>query len=467
MTNIIKIFKKVVFIILIAIVTSIAVFAGSGMIIGYFRSSKINVILITIDTLRADHLGCYNYQRNTSPNIDTLAKKGTLFAHAISVSSWTPPSMVGIATSNYPHIFGDFRKWAYSSDISLMPTLQGLLKKKGYTTIFLTSKPHIGFIRGFKKDFDIFNAHIEDGDDKITNYAINWLGKNKHRPFFLWIHYFGPHGKYEPPPPYNTLFLNDRFYKGDRHIPLGSHEDRGWHVIPPEISEKGITDVDYYISQYDGEIAFTDSQIGILFEEIKKLNLDKDILMVITSDHGESLGDHGHYFIHEANLYDHLVNVPLIIIGNGIIPKAKIIKEEISLLDLAPSILDILGINKPKEMVGSSLLSLIRWRKRNYTNYIFSERDYCDTNRGMKAVRTDEWKLIDRFAERDGYGLYNLRENPTESNDRAAVETEKLRFLKHKLDTWIQQTQMALPYTEPQPLDEQAKEELRSLGYAQ
>ena len=239
----------------------------------FLNAKQPNVILITIDALRQDHLSCCGYQRYTSPNIDELAGCGAMFTQAIAQAPWTTPAMSSIATSVYPHEFMVLSETESSADISRIPTLQRTLRHNGYKTAFISSNPSLCRVKGFKDDFDKFNCWLPDNDRLITKIAIEWLGDKCNRPFFLWVHYIGPHAPYSPPLPYDMLYLDDGFKKSNRSVPIGyEKKDKfdGRKVIPKYAALYDITNIDYYISQYDGEIAFSDEQVGTLLRETKK-----------------------------------------------------------------------------------------------------------------------------------------------------------------------------------------------------
>lgn len=420
---------------------------------------KKNMILFTIDCLRPDHLGCYGYQRKTSPVIDALAKKGILFNKAISVSSWTGESISAIATSNYSRIFGNFEDWGNNKDISFMPTLQERLKEKSYVTAFMTSHKQIRLIRGFEDNFDMFIT-TDGSDQEINVNAIDWLSKNREKPFFLWIHYTAPHSLNPVPSPFfDKLFINDSIHK-DKYVYIDTSLSKILSKILEVSPSKEKTNIDNFISLYDRQIAFNDNLLGMLLEDVKRLGLDKNTIFIISADHGQYLGDHG-YLTHENGLYDSVIKVPLIIIGNGVIPENKVINDQVSMIDLAPTILHIAGIKKPKQMLGNSFFPLIRGSKRNSAYYAFSERD-CGR---IKAIRGEDWKLIDNSLER--YELYNLKDDPNELENKARAETQVFEELKRELDAWTQQTWVKLPEVERRQLDEKNQEELRSLGYLQ
>lgn len=446
------------------------------------KSNGSNVLFISIDALRADHLSCYGYPRNTTSNIDKLAKEGVLFTQAIAQGNWTGTSVASIITSTYGHIHGVI-DWGYSLNTSSLPTLMQILKRSGYFNMAVINYCIINTVLGIEEEFDLFITIEDKNADEVTKRAMELLKDRKDRKFFLWLHYLDPHGPYRPPFFYNKIYLNDEFYKGDRHAPIINDEYFGRGGIPEHISKDNITDVDYYISQYDGEIKFTDEQIGILLKELKRLNLDRNTLIIITADHGEFLGEHNIYFCHARSLYDELIKVPLIISCDSLIPKGKIIDNQVQLIDIGPTILDILGIDKNKTMQGISLLPTIL-RGRYPTIYAFSSTPF------KSMVRTEQWKLIytdykrarnkvrekeilslaDKFFLENAtyieYELYNLKEDPEELSNLVGVEKQKFEFLKQKLDNWIGQTPSKMPRI-TQPFKEETKEKLRSLGYIQ
>lgn len=329
-----------------------------------------NVILISIDALRSDHLSCYGYKRKTSPSIDKLASEGVLFRNVISTSNWTPPSLASIRTATYPYRHGVF-DWMDVINPDLA-TIESLLKKMRYVTIFIRdSSPNI----------------LRSNDDKLTQKAIDWIRKYKNRNFFLWIHYFGSHGPYRPSFPYNRMYLNDEFMNKQRHAKLTDAHFLGCGGIPRYVVQDKNSDINYYISQYDGAISFTDKQIGLLLDELQTLGIDKDTIIIITADHGESLDEHEYYFHHGFYLYDEIIKIPLIIKYNNMLPAGKTINSQVRSIDIIPTILELLNIDKDKGMQGKSLLPLISGQQ-NKNLYAFSE----DGRRF--SIRTDKWKLI-------------------------------------------------------------------------
>lgn len=446
---------------LLVISLAFIIIAGYLCFLKTLKPSSLNVVLITIDSLRPDHLGCYGYGLETSPNIDGFSKKAVLFTQAITQGSKTALALPSLHTSTYPRTHGIYRE-GYRLNESVT-TLAQILKKYDYTTMAIVC--YIKHIQGLEKGFDIFNDVGSVGADKITQTAISWMEKNHQNKFFLWLHYFDTHGPYKPPSPYNHIFVNNSELN-KRHIPISTGMHNCFRAIPTYIAEDNITDVDYYISQYDSEIRFTDEQIGVLLRKIKELNLDRKSIIVITADHGELLGEHELYFEH-FTLYDQILKVPLLIQCEGILPASKIVNSQVRLIDIAPTILASLHIPRGRTMQGENLLSLIVKRRSNRTLYAFAEEARPNKDFLRECVRSNDWKLIyTRYNNHEYYKLYNINTDPAESNNLVKKEKGKLNFFRNMLDEW----RKIIPISEPKecsPLTEETKGLLKSLGYLQ
>jgi len=428
-----------------------------------YKSKPINILFITIDALRSDHLGCYGYVRDTTPNIDKLAKGGILFTQAISTASFTAASLNAVLFSVYPHNLAKFNP--YSSETPT-PSLAKVLRDNGYYTGLISNYDLLYYIlRGIKKDYDVINIYKQSNNAKVvTRSAINFIQNNRSKPFFLWLHYFDPHGPYRPPSPYNKFYVYDNYYQKGKiaHI-LTNSKDKffGFGGIPITIVENDITDLSYYISQYDGEIKFTDEQIGLVLKELRNLGLENNTLIIITADHGETLGDHNLYFCHSGHLYDDLLRVPLVIKFNKIFPKNKIITKQVQTIDIATTILEILQINIPLSFKGKSLNSLIKNNNSNFRTLAFAE---AFMGYHIRAIRTDRWKLI--YSESNKYELYDLKNDPKELNNIINIADEQFKLLKQELNNWFDKIN-PIALEEITPIDKTTREKLKSLGYLQ
>ena len=448
-----------------------------------------NVILITIDTLRADHLSCYGYHRKTSPNIDNLAKNGILFKYAFSNGPWTPFSFPSILTSTYPLQF--------SFDFHLSPErimISEVLKKNGYFTAAFHSNPYLSSFYGYNRGFDVFSdflltekrvkysyghpflvklqkkvkerlesilgeanpfyhlivsfhekvlesrirtkrsqklmefdeKYIEDASS-LNKKVIYWL-RNVKEPFFLWVHYMDVRMGYMPPDmcleylvqftsslPDETKIrkLNEKIY-------------RNIYVSKDDFSDE---EVRLLIDLYDAETRYVDEHIRLLLDEVKDLGLLRDTLVVITADHGDEFLEHGDIH-HNPKLYDELLHVPLIFyapkLGKGIT-----IGDLVSLIDLAPTIVDILGIKRPEQWVGESLLPLLKGEKKA-NNAVISE--VLVNGKRKIAYRTKKWKFIFNI---DNYELYNLEKDIGESTNVAEENLDIVRDFSSKIEEHI------------------------------
>lgn len=424
--------------------------------------SRPNVILITIDSLRPDHLGCYGYKRNTSPNIDRLAREGILFNNVIVECPWTLPSLSSLFTSTYPHSHSVLN-WCKEINPSF-DTLPNILKNNGYYTgaildLLLLEQCPLPFRAGF----DEFQQGYYHKADYISKRAVSWLRRNQNKKFFLWIHYFDTHTPYRIPLFYKNIFIRDKYY-GIKEIPLGkisaAPRSGGWGEIPKYTHENNIKNIYYYIAQYDGAIHFVDMQIGILLKEIFELGLDKNTVVIITADHGESLGEHNWYFKHGSALYDEQIKVPLIIWYRDF-PQDKIVYEQSQFIDISPTITDLLGIQISKQREGKSLLSLIYGTGNNSLSYAFSELPWTI------AIRTNEWKLIYNIEDKS-YELYDLKNDPKELNNLAIQGGKIFENLKEKLDLWVKEYADRLTQdVHLETISDKNKHRLKSLGYLQ
>jgi arylsulfatase A-like enzyme len=287
-----------------------------GLEKGAGGASQPNIVLITADTLRADHLGCYGNGVVETPNVDRLARDGTLFGRAVAQAQNTNPAVSSILTGLYAREHGVYDNRTRLRDRHR--TLAEALRGVGYRTAGFVSARHLnakhsGFGQGFD-DFQPCDA-IERKAGETTDLVLDWLKRRRREPFFLWIHYFDPHMPYLPPPPFGR-----KYYRGSPRDPRNHSMEE---VAFPEGAGgyyldwlSGVTDIAYPRAQYLGEVSYLDSEVGRLLDGLRKYGLYADSLIIFVADHGESHGEHGVYFDH-AGLHEAVVHVPLIIKAPG------------------------------------------------------------------------------------------------------------------------------------------------------
>jgi arylsulfatase A-like enzyme len=325
---------------------------------GGFENAKQNVLLVTIDTLRRDHVSAYGYAHDTTPSLDSLAKKSTFFTSAYSNAPLTVPSITSLMTSTY------FSQHQVANNASAfdgsLPTLAEVLHKNGYSTAAYVGNAVLRPNRGLNAGFDVYNAYLPDVElnrrlpertaRQLTDAALSWLRIYGKERFFLWIHYQDPHAPYTPPPPYNAMFLPT--WQSAIHLPIVPDVagDRG---IPEYAFLPGHFDPPYYVSQYDGEIRFADNNIQTLLTEVQRLGISSNTIIIVLSDHGEALGEQDHYFAHGFNVTPELIEVPLIVS----VPRRMYEKRiyPVQNIDVAPTLLQLLNFPVPASFHGQSL----------------------------------------------------------------------------------------------------------------
>lgn len=387
-------------------------------------TKRYNFIIIGIDTLRADHLSCYGYLRKTSPNIDNLARESIIFLNAFANGIPTHPGWTTILTGTHPL---KHKIVTHMGNVQLSPSIlmiQEVLRREGYITAAVDNMflKYGSFYKWFTRGFSIYShpggipapeAGLKVQADDVTNMALKLLNEllEKKKPFFLFIHYWDPHSPYRPPPPFNKLF---------------------WKSEPPD-DEKML---DYAISQYDGEIAYADDRVGKLIEFLEDKGVLNDTVIIVTSDHGESLMQHDNYMGHKG-LYDCVTRVPLIIRFPEGEPKG-FFRELVQHIDIAPTIYDLAGVKPPKTVHGKSLVKILE-SGRGANEVVLLE------NSQQKAIglRTKEWKLI-IYLEKSPEGLpkgyvklFNVKKDPYERINLAYHELDIVKELKKRLDELV------------------------------
>ena len=422
------------------------------------------MVLITLDALRPDHLGCYGYPVNTSPNIDAFAKEGAVFTNAFAHASFTAPALASLMTSRYPSSDGVFD---FGDKIPEgIETLTSLLKKNNFATGFFSSHPGLATIKGFDQDFDDFYTIWTFSDNKkvtakavdINPRIIKWLDGHKRKKFFVWIHYLEPHYPLVPAAKYRELIASPLPGRKPVEVPISADHLYGFGGIPGRLAaaHDNRTDLNFYLELYDASIRYADSQVGEVLGYLRKLGLYDNSLIILSADHAESLGEHGQYFSHGFLLYDELLRVPLVIKAAREGSWGEKVQALARHIDIAATIVDFLGIPQPKSMIGESLLPGL---KNGFDHN--NSRSFSALSPDAAAIRADGWKLI--YDHRKGYELYDLQVDPGELNNLVLVDREKFELLKNELDL----LRKGAPRAEKEPLTIQEKEQLRSLGYAQ
>jgi arylsulfatase A-like enzyme len=434
-----------------------------------------NVLLISLDTLRADHLGCYGYGRDTSPNLDKFAKEGVLFESVTAAASWTVPSHMSLFTSLYPSVHG-----VESVDKQLgeaIPTMAEILARNGYATAGFVTGPSLnramGFHRGFQS-YDDYTVNLmceenlfHDLDAKkltvnqvptnhvITNLATAWLKKHADERFFLFVHYWDCHSDYIPPPPYDKRFDPDYAGPEDGRNIAARHAELEGNA-PPEVKR-------HLVALYDGEIGWTDSHVGKLLATLSDLRLSEKTIVIILSDHGEGFWEHGK-IEHGYGLYEELVHVALLMRWPGMLPAGARVKGDVSHVDLLPTLLGLLGLPKPQITHGLDLSSVCLGKQEVPDRPVFSE------SKGERAVRWGPYKVIQEPSKPVGPLLVvrNGGENEAQKvgvNERTALDARQR--LVATLNAGVAHPAVAGWLAKPAEPDEKTTRLLRSLGYMQ
>jgi len=423
-------------------------------------SGRPNLILISIDTLRADHLGCYGYGRPTSPAIDALADQGVRFERVMAQSPWTLPSHVSLVTGLYPHRNG-VTTTRNKVDAGV-PTLGGLLARAGYVSGALTNSEWLTRRQGFDAGFSHFEYvsefigyNITNVGAEITDKAIRWIKENEHQPFFLLVHYYDVHSDYEPEEPYRGMFV-DPAYSGDINgrTPQLVQVRRGTRRIADD-------EVEHLVNLYDGEIRQLDDQIGRLLQFLERRGRARDTYVVLVSDHGEEFMEHGG-ILHGMTMYEEVIAVPLILRGPGI-PAGVTVSTLTQVVDVVPTALGLLGVECDHTLDGIDLRDhWIPGGQAPRDRVAFAEADWRNAEPDIKRmVRTPRYKLIyDRHSH--VRKLYDLQDDPGEKHNVAAKQQEVTNGLMRLLRAFQSGGREG---QRVEPPSEETKKRLESVGY--
>jgi arylsulfatase A-like enzyme len=441
------------------------------------------VLLIGVETLRADHLGCLGYHRNTTPALDRLASEGALFTKAFATSSWTMPTMVSVLTSLYPGMHEAIH-WEKKRATGAR-TCAEILREHGYATVAVVSNPALESDHGFDTGFDLYDDFsfrlnvrgdlFGDNDDitrsiyngAVTNETVNkvavgWLEKNYKKRFLMFLFYFDAHHDYVPPAPFDQVF--DSNYDGSINGRSIRHDLRKG----PRPSDR---DLEHIMALYDGELLYTDECILRLLDKYKEFGILDDTLVVVVGDHGDEFFEHGGTS-HAFTLYNEVIRVPLIFRWPAAIPAGGRIDALVSQVDIMPTILDYLGIKYEGVVQGVSLRPLIEQKSEKLHDIVYAEVS-VEEHRVFSAAITERYKLI-LDMETGHTQLFDWCADPSEQNDIYGKQAPVASIsLKQKLIAWLSNNARALA---SQPGEQQSDRvdlhnakinQLRALGYLQ
>ena len=395
----------------------------------------LNIVLISLDTTRADHIGCYGFDGVETPNIDYLAAKGTRFADCDATVPLTLPSHSTMFTGTYPPYHGVRANDMFLADAPNL-TLAEILSENGYETAAFVSAYTLFEGTGIEQGFQTFNDEtlpekywkdnvpLQRNADYAWGEAYNWLeDREADKPFFLFLHFYDAHAPYMPPPPYNMEYRNDL---------------------------------------YTGEIAYMDYVLSNLIPALSQFGYSQNTMIILTGDHGELLGEHGEDE-HGVFVYEPAIKVPLIFYCPGLIPGGRVEKTPVSLADITPTILDTLGIELPSHIQGGSLMpSLLE--ESAPESIIYSESLYMRRSYGWGsyyALEKDGYKFIDAPQPE----LYNLRTDPDELKNLVEKDVERATVMADELDKLVEGFATAEISEREETLPPQHLEMLASLGY--
>ena len=390
-----------------------------------------NLILITVDTLRADHVGAYGAPTGATPVLDALARAGARFDQVQTAVPLTGPSHATILTGQYPPTHGVRGNVNFTLG-SAYPTLATRLKRRGYVTGAFVGAYPVAAAFGFNQGFDTFDEEFHESTpedngaerraNEVADASLRWLAAKGSGPFFAWLHFYDPHAPYDPPSPYRERFAG---------------------------------------RAYDGEIAFADAQIGRVIDALRASGRDRDTTVMVLADHGEGLGDH-HELTHAVLTYQSTMRVPWIVTGPGV-AAGRVVSTRVSTIDVVPTALALLGADADRALLGRDLRPLIDGRSIA-SDPFYQESLFARLNCHWAALRgwvKDDWKLIVGAQPE----LYNLAADPGELRNLAAAEPDRVRRMSEDLQKGLQRLAPGGDRAQPRAVTAEQEERLRSLGY--
>ncbi len=442
---------------------------------GCFRQASgpsLNVVLISIDSLRADHVGALGYERDTSPTMDRLAREGMVFSNAISSTSWTLPAHAALFTGLPDSVHGASAERALAGGFA---TLAEAFADGGYRTVGFYAGPFLHPVFGLDQGFDEYvdctsyglgtvdrpdpRAYHQKAEADITNPIVlkelsAALDRDSARPFFFFVHLWDVHYDYIPPPPYDEMFDPD--YEG-RFTGENFYNNI---FFKPGMKQ---SDFEHVVALYDGEIRFTDDTIATILGELESRGRLDDTVVVITADHGDEFLDHGSKG-HRHTLYEELVRIPLILWRPGMIDAGRR-EEVVRIVDVAPTLLELAGLEPLEDIVGESLVGLMTGRGGE-PRAALSQLTGASRSNDLTALRVgDDKVIIDHGTGSASY--FDLSKNPGELEPRSADEHPRGKPLVEQARRLEKKFADMAPVFEDAPvqLDSGVKEQLRSLGY--
>jgi len=427
------------------------------------QETRPNIVWISLDTLRADHLGVYGYARPTSPNLDAFAARGLQFQWAISQAPWTRPSHRSMLTGVYPASRGGLDS----------PMIGEVLYRAGYQTFAVTGGGQVDSTLGFDRGFEIYRVWdwIHE-PQKMVDWAAA-RSKRSERPFFAFLHCYETH---EP-------YTHTRFAEGLPSGRLtGEFSKEIWNRLRKRFSDE---EQRYAEALYDGDIAYTDARLGEFFAGFESAGLFADSIVIVTSDHGEQFWENGSWG-HGQNLHDHQIHVPLLVFlpesvrenltresrakGKGSALTQGAIEDQVELIDIYPTLLDLLGVALESPVNGRSLVSLLEGQGSLPAREAFAEHTNVKENE-QKALRTPRFKFITSIPRKssdsrdESYELYDLKRDPGEQTNLAPGLAARVVELRAKLGRIMDGSDTTRDEEVPAGIDDDLRNQLKALGY--
>ena len=440
----------------IAILTALAGPIGCSDAGPVASPARPDVLLIVVDTLRADHLGSYGYALATSPSIDALAETGVLFERAISGASSTGPSHASLFSSRFTrgHTVGMANG---STRLEGVTTLAEVFRDHGYQTAAFVGNAMLNRRLGFDRGFSLYDDELptregarslfERRADATTARAIDWLKQAGAAPVFLWVHYQDPHGPYTPPEGFaGRLPIAPR--RGERALSVGPPARGG---LPAYQRLPGVSLPSAYESRYGEEILYADRHIGELIAAFDARSGGTDGVVLLTADHGEAMGEQGHYFAHGLATTPDQAHVPLILRAPGIQPERR--RDVVHHVDVFPTLLELAGIQAPQGLAGIALSRYLRSGEPLPERLV-----YCDDGEELSAYRGDRFVRVDRQRGERRYAEYRW----SEDGGWKRLPGAESPSWRPEIERYLSRETQARPAPPPSP---ELAEQLRALGY--